>query len=51
MPSLLQEFIYNASDIINEKLEPERQKKIKELENVEGFFEDVQDKEEEIEEE
>jgi chromosome segregation ATPase len=49
-PRFLQEFIDNANDIIAKKIDPERQKIIKELEDVEGLFEDVDDKEEEIEE-
>ena len=51
MPKKLEEFIANITDIIGEIQAAERQKIIKELENVEGFFEeDIDIKKEEIEE-
>ena len=50
MPKKLEEFIDNINKIISEIQEPERKNIIKELEYVEGFFEDVEVKEEEIEE-
>ena len=48
-PKKLEKFIENIDDIIREFLAAERQKIIDELEDTEGFFDDVKDKKNEIE--
>jgi hypothetical protein len=49
LPTKVEQFIENIKKIVSKIQAPERQKKIKEFENVEGFY-NVKTKEEEIEE-